>query len=131
MSLRAVAELLTGDAPIVKGVCQSESDGLRVYEKYYSDKPYCLVKKWSLIELDVDQEDLEMIEQAGSQPILLYSSHVLYDSLDRFDKGNWVRSTLMVRFIDECLFETQNTVYILIGDGKRKNADPSVVMSIF
>lgn len=131
MSLRAITELLSGDAPVVVGACQSDTDGIALYKKHFSEKPYCLVKNWSLIDLNLTQEHREMVERAGSEPILMYASYVIYDSQRRFDTGNWVRSTLMLRLIENCLFETQNTVYILVGDGKRKTADPSVVMSIF
>jgi hypothetical protein len=71
------------------------------------------------------------LENHTVQPILLYAHTVVTDSARRFSPGDWVRSTLLVDRKSNCLFETQNSVYILLGTGSRKTAEPAVVASIF
>ena len=49
----------------------------------------------------------------------------------RFDVGDWVRTTALVNFSEGCFFQTRNTLYVLVGDGQRKQAEFSTVMSLF
>ena len=35
---------------------------------------------------------------------MVYAGHVLYDSARRFEAGDWVRTTQLVEFADECIF---------------------------
>jgi len=45
---------------------------------------------------------------------MVYAGHVLYDSARRFEAGDWVRTTQLVEFADECIFRTRNTRYVLL-----------------
>ena len=63
--------------------------------------------------------------------MILYSHSVLYDSARRFDVGDWVRTTPLVSFSEGCFFQTRNTLYVLVGDGLRKQTELSTVMSFF
>ncbi|MNH43840.1 hypothetical protein D3C79_1058450 [compost metagenome] len=61
--------------------------------------------------------------------MLVLAHEVIYDSRVRFVPGSWVRSTYAVSFQHPCMFETRNTIYLLVGDGYRKQASLELVLS--
>lgn len=131
MSLERIGEFLNRDGAPIPGCCDVEADGVELAKQSFPGKPYCTVRQWVLIDLDTSEEMKVTIAEKGFHPVLLYAHEVVFDSRGRFLPGDWVRSTLLVELRESCLFETENTVYILLGDGARKQADPSIVTSIF
>lgn len=93
-------------------------------------KPYCFVREWMLIEIEVTNEYRESLAGDGLQPCVLYASSVLAHSANRWQIGDWVRSTFQRSFTDGYVFETRNTLYILTGPGQRKKSNLQTVMSI-
>lgn len=93
--------------------------------------PYCLVRDWVWIDLIMPDEVLKELEKINKKPVMIYSHTVIYDSSRRFDVGDWVRTTPLVEFSDGCLFRTQNSMYVLIGNGVRKTARLSTMVKIF
>ncbi|WP_417539904.1 DUF6957 family protein, partial [Marinobacter sp.] len=69
-------------------------------------------------------------ERQELKPVIVYAHEIMFDSTQRFAPGNWVRTTPLLNFTPPCIFETTNTVYILVGEGRRKTASLQAVMSI-
>ena len=76
-------------------------------------------------------EDLTKIHVHGQLPLFVFAEKVILDSRGRFDYGNWVRSTMAISFLDGFLFETKNTVYVLMGDGDEKSASLAAILSLY
>lgn len=93
--------------------------------------PYCIVKDWVWIDLILTDLEHEQLNAAGQQPVVLFSHSVLFDSNRRFDVGDWVRTTPLLAFSEGCFFRTRNSLYVLVGDGVRKRAELTTVMSLF
>jgi hypothetical protein len=129
--LKELTSFLYDEGEPAKGCELSEEAAIELALTHFPNKPYCLVAQWRRITLDISEKDEKDIRDAGCRPVLVYASKVLADSHRRFRRGNWVRSTLQVSFTHGCLFETPNTVYVLMGDGSLKTEKPDVVMSIF
>jgi len=56
----------------------------------------------------------------GAKPSMMYSTKIFCSS-DVFQrKGHIVRSSFLVKFHDNCLFESETSFYILAGNGVRK-----------
>jgi hypothetical protein len=126
----AISGFLNEPGDPLMGLDMTEGEAIALVKQHFPDKPYCVVANWMLVELDVDEVSLKAIKRLGSRPYLIYSHNVLQDSAGRFYRGEWVRSTLQVSFTQGGLFETVNTVYVLLGQGCRKKSVPEVVMSI-
>jgi hypothetical protein len=126
----AISGFLNEPGEPLMGLDMTEGEAIEFVKQHFPDKPYCVVANWMLIELDVDQVSLKAIKRLGSEPYMVYSHRVLQDSAGRFLRGEWVRSTLQMSFTQGGLFETVNTVYVLLGQGCRKTSKPEVVMSI-
>ncbi|WP_412763290.1 DUF6957 family protein (plasmid) [Pseudomonas aeruginosa] len=93
-------------------------------------RPYCLVEDWLLFHVDEPPESLARVRSAGLQPMFLYSHCVTYDSEGRFPPGGWVRSTLCKTYDGVCMFETRNTVYVLIGQGREQTASLKTIFGL-
>tara|TARA_R110000850_G_scaffold274853_1_gene413089 strand:+ start:765 stop:1178 length:414 start_codon:yes stop_codon:yes gene_type:complete len=128
--LKEMTDLLYGEGEPMRGGNLTLEEA-RVQGKDFANyKPYRIVRDWIWADLDVNEKIIKDLETRDLKPVMVYAHDVMYDSTHRFDPGNWVRTTPLVKFTPPCFFETQNTVYILIGDGKRKTATVQALMSI-
>ncbi|VAW82622.1 hypothetical protein MNBD_GAMMA12-572 [hydrothermal vent metagenome] len=64
-------------------------------------------------------------------PSMVYSDNLIADSSGILYAGNWVRSTLLLNFHKECLFETENSFYLLVGKGTQKTVDAKTAFSLY
>lgn len=132
-ALGKISALLYGTGEVMAGIEMSwEQARERVLARDRSLwMQYCIVRDWIWIDLILDEDQVALFHAAGQQPVLLYAHNVLFDSERRFDVGDWVRTTALVNFSEGCFFQTRNTLYVLVGDGQRKQAEFSTVMSLF
>lgn len=131
ISIEKFSEFLSSEGEVIHSACDDEAAGVALAQELCPGKPYCSVRQWILVDLDISGGKKALVTNQGFQPVLLYAHTVVTDSAHRFAPGDWVRSTLLVYLKSNCLFETKNSVYILLGAGSRKTADPDVVTSIF
>lgn len=131
ISIEDVSDFLTRAGEPIASACDDETIGVAMAQQLCPEKQYCSVRQWILVDLDISDEDKARVTGQGLKPVLLYAHTVVTDSADRFSPGDWVRSTLLVELKNNYLFETNNSVYILLGAGSRKTAAPDVVTSIF
>ncbi|WP_417702885.1 DUF6957 family protein [Pseudomonas sp.] len=130
-NIEKISDFLSSQGEAIPSACDDEVAGIALAQKLYPDKPYCSVRQWILVDLDISDDKKALVAEQGFRPILLYAHAVVNDSACRFSPGDWVRSTLLVDLKSNCLFETRNSVYILLGAGSRKTAEPAVVTGIF
>tara|TARA_R100000789_G_scaffold99847_2_gene107681 strand:+ start:1286 stop:1684 length:399 start_codon:yes stop_codon:yes gene_type:complete len=128
--LNAISALLHGPGTPMVGYEKTDEEAIELIHERFSGLPYCLVRHWIWIDLDVPDAIREELIRTQRQPVMLYAHEVVYDSLGRFNRGDWARSTPLLTFAEECLFQTRNTVYMLLGPGERKHADLSTVALI-
>lgn len=122
--------LLSGTRTRLQGL-GSHTEARELVAKRFPRKTYCLVEDWTVFRLDVTEAELAKIQAAGQQPLILFAHSVVEDSEVRFLPGQWVRSTMCSNFEDGVLFQTRNTVYVLIGDGHEQIASLQAVFSFF
>lgn len=130
INIETISDFLSKEGEAINSACDDEAAGIAMAQELSPGKPYCSVRQWVLVDLDISEDKKALVTEQGFQPILLYAHTVVTDSARRFAPGDWVRSTLLVDLKSNCLFETKNSVYILLGAGSRKTADPAVVTSI-
>lgn len=128
--LKKVLDFIESSGEPLPG-CGSQEEGLALAEKLAPDMAYCTVRDWTIADLEIAEDEKYLFVEQGILPILLYAERVLTDSACRFSPGDWVRSTPLKCFSDGCLFQTRNTIYVLVGPGCRKTVDPTVVMGFF
>ncbi|MBD8472484.1 hypothetical protein IFT98_19975 [Pseudomonas sp. CFBP 8770] len=96
----------------------------------FPHKAYCLVEDWLIFHVDESPESLAKVRATGLEPMFMYAHCVVYDEQGRFPPGGWVRSTLCKSFDGVCLFETRNTVYVLMGKGREMTASLKTIFGL-
>jgi len=109
----------------------SSSDAQALVSKHFPGKPYCLVEDWTIFRIDVTPEELTKVHAARQLPMIVFAHKVIEDSQGRFQLGDWVRSSMCTSFDDRAVFETRNTVYVLIGPGHEQTASLKTIFSFF
>lgn len=95
------------------------------------EKPYCAVSGWMIWHVELPDKVREMCKADGFEPSIVYATNTILDELKRWEPGNSVRTSYVVAIHDNCIVETQNTFYILIGNGTEKDVLPNVVGGLF
>ncbi|MGN2406664.1 DUF6957 family protein [Pseudomonas syringae] len=93
-------------------------------------KAYCTVEDWIIFHVDESPESLAKVRASGLEPMFMYAHCVIFDGHGRFPPGGWVRSTLCKSFDGVCLFETRNTIYVLVGQGREMKASLKTIFEL-
>jgi hypothetical protein len=125
-----ITNLLYGEGEPMQGGELTLEEAKTIGSSYACYKPYRIVRQWIWADLDVGEKIIDDLQQKGLKPVMVYADEVMFDSTHRFARGNWVRTTPLVKFTPPCIFETINTVYILVSEGKRKTTSLQAIMSI-
>lgn len=97
------------------------------------DKPVCIVSGWSWMDIrpkDVKNSRLSDL-QDELHPSFIVADNVIKDDIERFSPGSYIRTSLLVEFHPSCIFETENTNYILVGAGTRSAITIKKAESLF
>lgn len=106
----------------------SSSEARALVSQRFPGKPYCLVRDWTIFHIEVTPAELSKVHASGQLPMIVFAHNVAEDSQGRFERGCWVRSTMCISFNDGVLFETRNTIYVLIGPGHEQ---PATLKDVF
>ena len=99
--------------------------------KRYKWMPLCVVEEWIILDAIVTDDERAKVAAAGCQPMFMFAHKVVHDEQRRFEPGHWVRSSMGTAFKEGYLFETRNTVYVLLGPGYRKSSSIEAIFSLF
>lgn len=130
VTLDEIARLLYGTDGETSGWNGSQDDFISLAAKVFPGKAFCVVRQWILIDLTVTSEEKEKLARLGLLPATLYAHEVVLDSKGRFQPKMWVRSNFGVSFTPGGMFETKNTVYLLLGSGLKKEATLGAAFSM-
>lgn len=97
----------------------------------YPRRSYCIIEDWTLFEPDLTEDELAKVKANGLIPLIVFAHCVVDDSEGRFPPGGWVRSTMCTSFVDDVFASTRNTVYVLLGPGRRQKASLKTIFAFF
>mgnify|MGYP005825819715 CR=1 FL=1 len=129
--LNVMTELLLGDGEPMPGGDLTLDEAIALGQSEAKKKPFRVVRNWIWADLAVSETEAKTMNEQGFQPVMVYAEDVMYDSSYKFDIGFWVRTSPLKHFTPPCIFETANTTYILVGEGKRKTTSVNAIMRIF
>ena len=98
--------------------------------QHYKWMPLCAVEEWVILDAIVTEAEREKIGSLGCTPVFLFAQRVVHDEQRRFEPGHWVRSGMATSFKEGFMFATRNTVYLLLGAGRRKSSSIDAIFSI-
>lgn len=123
--------LLEGAGIGLDGSELSFDEAIAEARKRYKWMPLCAVEEWTILDAIVTDAERIKVAAAGCQPMFMFAHKVVDDDQRRFEPGHWVRSSMGTAFKDGFLFETRNSVYVLLGPGHRKSATIKEIFSLF
>ena len=112
------------------GTSLSHTEVEALVAQRFGRKPFCTVEDWLIFHVDEPPESLAKVRATGLEPMFMYAHCVVFDGHGRFPQGGWVRSTLCKSFDGVCLFETRNTVYVLMGNGREMTASLKTIFGL-
>lgn len=127
-TIKTVVELLTSVGTPLHGFTGSVEEAAATVAG--RRKPVCIVAEWRIIEVQVDEGFRQSLAKDGLSPQIVYASNVLFHSQRKRDRGDWVRTTFMKSFTDGFLFESVNTLYVLMGPGTRVRGTGEAALGI-
>lgn len=89
------------------------------------NKPICVVKDWAIWDIEPPKSAPDFVIS------LIKADYIIYDELDRFPVGGWVRTTAILSIHENSIFTTNNTHYILVGSGTRKSVEFKDMTKLF
>ncbi|WP_341938247.1 DUF6957 family protein [Marinimicrobium sp. C2-29] len=93
-------------------------------KQHTPNRPVCVVAQWKWVD-----SELTRLGKIGDSESLtysfLYANRIIRDSRNR--GFNSVFTSPFKTLTDGCLFHTQNSIYMLVGPGKRIYIQPDVV----
>lgn len=120
MNLTQLAKLLGGQDASVDGCDLSAQEAALTAQEKFKLQPFCLVSEWTILDLEVDEDELNALRLRGLEPVIVYALHVVFDSRGRYLPGDWVRTSFQVSHEESGFFLTRNTVYVLLSKGHRQ-----------
>jgi len=123
-------ELLNSAGTPVSGYTGEVQDAKQAAMLAFPSKPFCLVRNWRLIEVQVADAYKAALASDGLSPFVLYASDVVFHSTGKRLPGEWVRTTFLRSLTEGFLFESVNTVYVMLDAGVRLKGSANAVLSI-
>jgi len=129
--LQKIAEAIekVGD-PIDGGCALSEVPEMIITAKKIATKPYCVVSEWQIWNIPYGKAALAELKSHGLKPAVLYASKVIDDEQRRWGPTSKVRTSMLVKMHEKCIFESSNSMYILVDSGLQKTVNQAVVLRI-
>lgn len=124
-------ELFGSTGSPLSGSLDSQEGLVREARARFPQKPFCLVEQWTILRADLTPEEIAKVHAANHLPLFLFAHKVVEDSQQRFQPGDWLRSSMCVTFEEGFMFETKNTVYVLMGAGHERTASLKTIFSFF
>lgn len=120
--LDSLVSLFNGGGEVMAGSPMTDEQALRFMRDLRLNTEYCLVRDWAWVDLEVTPAQIAELEKTRRKPAIILAHNVIYDSARRWDVGDFVRTSPLHDFRDGFLFQTLNSVYVLLGDGQKKRA---------
>lgn len=128
-TLEEITQFLHGAGMVAAGWSGTEDELVSLAEQTFPGKPFCLVRQWIIADLQLTPDEHQKLSSMGILSTVVYAHEVVQDSRQRFALGHWVRTNFGISHDHPCMFETKSTIYLLLGDGLRKEATLSTVFS--
>lgn len=124
-----LSDLLFGPAQPLGGSRLADDELVSLCNETFSEKPFCVVRHWMLLDVMLPQSMEKDIKARGTQATILYAQVMVFDSRGMHQPRGSVLSSYQLDF-DGCVFESKETIFILAGRGSRKHASLPAVQAL-
>ncbi|MDC7817470.1 MULTISPECIES: DUF6957 family protein [Pseudomonas] len=89
-----------------------------------------MANEWVWVDFDAPELVLKELGEQGKLPVMLLVFGVSFDS-STSSNSHWFRTTPLMDFSDSMFFQTENKLYVLMGNGRRKSMPLSILVRVF
>ncbi|RML44789.1 hypothetical protein APX70_05916 [Pseudomonas syringae pv. maculicola] len=82
MNLTGLARLFSGQGKPTDGCSLSLKEAALAVQEKFASRPYCLVSDWTILDIDVNAEELNALHTRGLEPVLVYALCVVSTAVD-------------------------------------------------
>lgn len=135
--VRALIETISSEGDYVDLGC-SATKTIFLKQRAYGlglDKNVCVVSGWHILTIqpkDIERSCIkDLMEISSIKPSFMVADYVLEDDSGRFSEGAYIRTSFMIACHENCLFETENSIYVLVGTGTKSIISVSKAEKLF
>lgn len=121
---------MIGPNQVMRGAQMGLQEAIAATEARFPGISFCVLNEWVWVDFDAPDIVLDELSAQGMRPTMLLAFGVLFDS-NAINKSHWFRTTPLTEFSDEMFFQTQNKLYVLLGNGRRTRMSLSTLVRVF
>lgn len=121
---------MIGPSEVMCGAQIGLQAAIAATEERFPGISFCVVDEWVWVDFDAPELVIDELATQGKKPAMLLAFRVLFDSTTT-DRSHWFRSTPLVQFSDGTFFQTENKLYVLLGNGRKTSMSLSTVVRMF
>lgn len=108
------------DGEALLGSEMTDEEAFAYAQNAFPDGRFCLVRDWTWKQFEMSQSGMARLRAIGIYPVMIFADHVVFDGMQRWSEGSYVRTSALVSFREGFIFETRNTAYLLLGAGRMR-----------
>lgn len=121
---------MIGPSIVMAGAKMELQAALELTKQRFPDSSFCVVNEWIWVDFDAPDLVLQELAEQRKWPAMLLVFSVSFDSSTN-SKSHWFRTTPLIDFSDSMFFQTENKLYVLMGDGRRTSMPLSTLVRVF
>lgn len=124
-----VSEMI-GPSVVMAGADLELQAAIELTKQLFPSSSFCVVAEWVWVDFDAPSLVLEELAQQQKRPAMLLVFSVVFDS-STSSNSHWFRTTPLMNFSDGMFFQTENKLYVLMGNGRRTSMPLSTLVRVF
>lgn len=121
---------MIGPSTVMAGAKMELKAANELTKQRFPDSSFCMVNEWVWVDFDAPELVLKELGEQGKLPSILLVFGVSLDS-STSSNFHWFRTTPLMDFSDSMFFQTENKLYVLMGDGRRTSMPLSTLVRLF
>lgn len=121
---------MIGPSEVMCGAQIGLQEAIAVTEERFPGISFCILDEWVWVDFDAPDLLIDELAALGKKPTMLLAFRVLFDSTTN-NHSLWFRSTPLMHFTDNMFFQTENKLYVLLGNGRKTSMPLSTLVRMF
>mgnify|MGYP000444895370 CR=1 FL=1 len=121
---------MIGPSEVMCGAQIGLQAAIAVTEEHFPGISFCVLDEWVWVDFDAPDLVIDELAALGNKPTMLLAFRVLFDSTTN-NHSPWFRSTPLMNFTDNMFFQTENKLYVLLGNGRKTSMPLSTLVRMF
>lgn len=121
---------MIGPSSVMAGAKMELQAAIELAKQRFPGSSFCVVDEWVWVDFDAPDLVLQELAEQRKLPAMLLVFSVSFDS-STSSKSHWFRTTPLMDFSESMFFQTENKLYVLLGNGRRTSMPLSTLVRMF